>query len=459
MGEEGGVINNANDFIAASYMTGTKLTKKGNGWMKLNTSNSSLERLVIAGGTVQCINAPTPAKTVEFQGGRLDENTGTSYNIYIPKGKSGTWNTVNDATYSNTISGEGTLTVSCPVRKGGTNPNYWYATRTRMALRLNNFAGILTVTSNGDPGGRFTLDTSNGMPNGTLNIPSGVVVLNSGRTLRIGKVVGNGSLGGNSDFGSGVSGTNAWEVGNDENWTTNVVVTANAQLIKVGTGKVTWSAACNHTGATYVNEGEMCIKDGTSLGTGALTVKEAGTLSGNNSADKSLKNSSYTIHGMVKPGAFNGSTTGTLYFGSKNVNMSATSTLVINAAACATSTYNGCSFIGGINTLTMNGTIIVTPSKTNTLAPGDSIRLWKANSFSGTPKVQNTNGITWDTSRISEGILIVKDVDTAIRPKISVQNPQDIYDSFGRMVRQQATTLEGLKPGIYVIRGRKYVVR
>ena len=459
MGEEGGVINNANDFIAASYMTGTKLTKKGNGWMKLNTSNSSLERLVIAGGTVQCINAPTPAKTVEFQGGRLDENTGTSYNIYIPKGKSGTWNTVNDATYSNTISGEGTLTVSCPVRKGGTNPNYWYATRTRMALRLNNFAGILTVTSNGDPGGRFTLDTSNGMPNGTLNIPSGVVVLNSGRTLRIGKVVGNGSLGGNSDFGSGVSGTNAWEVGNDENWTTNVVVTANAQLIKVGTGKVTWSAACNHTGATYVNEGEMCIKDGTSLGTGALTVKEAGTLSGNNSADKSLKNSSYTIHGMVKPGAFNGSTTGTLYFGSKNVNMSATSTLVINAAGCATSTYNGCSFIGGINTLTMNGTIIVTPSKTNTLAPGDSIRLWKANSFSGTPKVQNTNGITWDTSRISEGILIVKDVDTAIRPKLSVQNPQDIYDSFGRMVRQQATTLEGLKPGIYVIRGRKYVVR
>ena len=45
--------------------------------------------MVIAAGTVQCINANTPAKTVEYQGGTLRENTGSSYTINVPKGKTG----------------------------------------------------------------------------------------------------------------------------------------------------------------------------------------------------------------------------------------------------------------------------------------------------------------------------------------------------------------------------------
>ena len=298
------------------------------------------------------------------------------------------------------------------------------------------------------------------MPKATLNIPEGVEVQNTGKTLHIGRVSGKGKLGAGCTFSNNVSaGTNTWQVGNDENWTTNVVVTSNSHLVKVGTGKITWNATCTHTGTTSINEGEVGISNGTSLGTGTFTLKEGATLSGNNTEEKSLKNSSYTINGTVRPGAFVGSTTGTMFFGSKNVTMNSTSTLEIYASACATETYNGCSFIGGINTLTMNGTIIVTPSKTNTLQVGDYIRLWKVNSFSGTPKVLNTGGITWDDSRISEGILIVKDIDTAINTIVSESKPRDISDATGRMVRSQATTLEGLKPGVYVIQGRKFVVK
>ena len=461
-GETGGVINNSADFISDRAMSGTILTKRGNGWMKLNTNNPSLNTLVIVAGTVQCINANTPAKTVEFQGGRLDENTGTGYTINIPKGKTGTWNTVNDATYTNTITGEGTLTVSCPVRKGGTSPNYWYATRTHLALKLSDFAGTLTVTSNGDPSGRFTLDTSNGMPNGTLNVPSGVVVLNTAKTFRTGKLSGSGELGGICDFGNGTSGTNTWQVGNDANWSCSVKITANSNLVKMGTGKVTWSGANTNTGTTNVKEGELAVNSTTKLGTGKLTVTEGACLSGTNTSSKQLENSSVEINGTLSPGLYNGAFSGTIYFGGKNVTFNQSAVYQIGALKCATATNNGCAGIANIGTLTINGTIRVIPSDNNMLAVGDSIRLWSnATKLVGTPTVETYYGIEWDDSRLmSEGLLFVKSISTGITPHFALPTPHfNIYDLRGRMVRQGATSTEGLKPGIYVIEGKKWVVR
>ena len=460
-GELGGIINNSADFNSNSALSGTKLTKKGTGWMKLNTNNPSLNTLVIVAGTVQCVNANTPAKIVEFQGGRLDENTGTSYTINIPKGKTGTWNTVNDATYTNTITGEGTLTVSCPVRKGGTSPNYWYATRTHLALKLNSFAGTLTVTSNGDPSGRFTLDTSNGMPNGTLNVPSGVVVLNTAKTFRVGKLSGSGELGGISDFGSGTSGTNTWQVGNDANWTSGVKVTANSNLVKLGTGRVTWSAANTNTGTTTIKEGELAINASGKLGTGKLTVADGATLSGTNTTTKPLENSSIEINGTIRPGLYDGAFSGTIYFGGKNVTMTQTAVYQIGALKCATASNAGCAYIANVGTLTINGTIRVVPAENNTLAVGDSIRLWTGvTKFVGSPIVETYYGIEWDDSRISEGLLFVKSIATGITQHSSLTTQHfNVYDLRGRMVRQGATSTEGLKPGIYVIEGRKCVVR
>ena len=462
VGEAGGIINNAADFTVSKVISGTKLTKKGSGWMKLNVSNPSLGTLVIAAGTVQCMNANTPAKIVEFQGGRLDENTSTGYTINIPKGKTGTWNTVNDATYTNTITGEGTLTVSCPVRKGGSSPNYWYATRTHMALKLNSFAGTLTVTSNGDPGGRFTLDTSNGMPNGTLNVPSGVVVLNTAKTFRVGKLSGSGELGGISDFGNGTSGANTWQVGNDANWSCAVKITANSNLVKLGTGKITWNAANTNTGTTTVKEGELCISATTKLGTGRLTVNEGAILSGNNNKTKALENNAFVIDGTIRPGTIEGSITGTIYFGGKNVTINEKGVLSISANKCMTNSSNGCTGISNIGSLTLNGTIRIIPTSINSLQEGDSIRLWTdVTTVSGTPKVEGTNGIEWDDSRlISEGLLFVKKIQAGIAsPFILQHSTANIYDIHGRMVRRGATSTEGLKPGIYVIEGRKCMVK
>ena len=459
--EQGGIINNTADFIADRAMSGTLLTKKGAGWLKLNNSNTALNKMIIAAGTVQCINANVPAKTVEFQGGRLDENTGTGYAISVAKGKTGTWNTVNDATYTNAISGEGTLTVSCPVRKGGTNPNYWYATRTHLALDFSNFSGTLIPTSNGDPGGRFTLDTGKGMPNGTMNIPQGVVVLNTAKNFRIGKLTGNGELGGISDFGNGTGGANTWQIGYDQNATNSgVKVTANSNFVKVGSGKLTWSAASTNSGTSTISEGELTIMTSGKLGTGKLIIAQNGILSGTTTNNNMLTNSSTEVNGTIRPGTYEGASTGAINFGNNNVTFNANSQLVIGASRAMTSSSNGCTAIEGIATLTMNGTITVIPTRTHTLVAGDVIRIWKAETVAGTPIVDQSRGIIWDTTRLNEGLLVVKEVSLGINDMHSnAVNENDIYDLRGRLVRKNATSTIGLPEGIYIRGGKKIFVK
>ncbi len=459
-GEEGGIINTMAAFVVSRSMSGTQMTKKGAGTMQLTVSNSQLNRMVIAGGTVQCVgDVSTPAKTVEFQGGTLNTSRGTSHAIEVAKNKTGTLNTVNDATYSNTISGEGTLTISCPVRSGGSGSSKWYATRTRLQLKFAGFKGTLKPTSNGDPSGRFTLDTSTGMPDGIMNIAAGVLVQNTGKTFRIGRLQGSGSLGGNSDFGSGTSGTNTWQIGNDDNWSFSGKVTANAILTKVGSGKVTWNGANDNTGATNVNEGELQLSSSSMLGTGALTVGTEGTLSGTNKQSTPLNNSSVTIRGTLRPGTTATSTTGTLYFNNKNLTLGTTGTLAINASRCATDNATGCTTISGVKTLTLNGTIRITTSATHQLQVGDSIRIFTATTVSGTPQFEMVGDVEWDTSRISEGLLFVKAVGAGIADIVSPLKPRNIYDVNGRLVRPAAVSTEGLPAGIYICEGRKFVVR
>lgn len=42
---------------------------------------------------------------------------------------------------------------------------------------------------------------------------------------------------------------------------------------------------------------------------------------------------------------------------------------------------------------------------------------------------------------------------------ISATHPVNVYNVQGRMVRSQATTLEGLPSGVYIVNGRKIVIK
>ena len=398
-GDEGGIINNQADFIAAKAITGTKLTKKGSGWLKLTANNSGLTRLVIMAGTVQCQGITTPANTVEFQGGTLNESAGSGYTIDVPEGKTGNWYMANRSTYSNKVTGKGTLNAYCVTEKG---TNY-YATRTPIQCNFSAFEGTLKPLSSLDGDvKRFTLNTSTGMPKGTMNIAADVEVQNSGKTFRIGKVTGSGKLGGSCTFSNGASvGANTWQVGNDDDWSTSVKVTSNANFAKVGSGRITWNSVNDNTGSTTISEGELKLGTNAQLGTGKLTVSQNAVLVFS-SKPKALNNSAYAI----------------------------------------------------------NGKILIELNAGHNLQVGDSIRLWNAKTFTGNPTVEGTNGIEWDASRLSEGLLFVKSIDTAIRPAIDLsKSPADIYDLRGQLVRQQATNLRGLKPGVYVIEGCKVVIR
>ena len=453
--EEGGVINNFADFVVARSMSGTKLTKKGSGWMKLNVANTNLERLVIAAGTVQCVSCSFPAQTVEFQNGTLSENASSAYTIDVPQGKKGTWNLVDRANYTNKLIGKGTLTVYCPVVIG----SGWAATRTQISGNWSEFEGTINCQVHSSDT-RFTLDNGYGMPKGIFNIPSNVELQNSGRTYRIGKVAGTGSLGGSCSFSNGATpGANTWQVGDDSNWSWSGKVTSNAHFVKVGSGKLTYSGNSDNTGNVTVSEGELQISSCV-LGKGILTVSQNGTLSGTNKAEKPLTNSSVTVNGKVHPGNSASSYMGLLYFGNKNVTFSAGSVLELKARQCATNTNPGCTSISGINNLTMNGTLVVTVSENHTLKAGDSIRVWQANSMSGTPVLDLQPGIEWDTTRLSEGLLFVVSVSDGIEDiRYSITSPNNIYDLNGRLVRKDATSTEGLPSGIYIRRGKKIIVK
>ena len=455
VGEEGGVINNMGDFVVDRAMSGTVLNKKGNGWMKLNVSNSTLQRLIISAGTVQCVNSSTPAQTVEFQNGTLQENTSTSYNIHVPASKKGTWNLVDRGTYTNKLTGKGTLTIYCPVVIG----SGWAATRTQIQGNWSEFEGTISCKVHSSDT-RFTLDNSYGMPKGTLSIASGIEVQNSGKTYHVGKVAGTGSLGGSCSFSNGSTpGPNTWKVGNEENWTWGGKVTSNANWIKVGSGKLTYSGNSNNTGSCTISEGELLLSSGV-LGSGSLTVSQVATLSGTNKETSPLKNSSFNINGTVRPGSTATAYSGTIFFGGKNVNFYEGSVLEIRARQCALQSYDGCTSIAGIATLNMNGIIRVTVTDDNKLAAGDSIRIWHAEAMTGTPVLELPAAFVWDTSRLSEGLLFVVSVDEGISTVLAPRHESgDIYDIRGRLVRKEGTSTQGLAPGVYIRNGRKFVVK
>lgn len=396
---EGGVLINASDFIMDMPFSGTLLTKKGTGTLRMNTSNT-VSKLVIAAGTVQMTGDYSPAGTVEFQGGTLqdcDDNrsySGSSFNVYVPENKSGTWYLDSRCDYTNKLTGKGTLTVNVP----------WY--RCYMAGDWSAFEGTVKATVSGE--GMWSFNNSYGLPKGTLDVSSGCTIYNGGKTFTIGKIKGSGKLG---TAGPNLSGNNTWKVGNDEDYKWEGEVIGNGTAFsKVGSGKLTLTAAHSFTGAMRVEAGELHLNSKALLGTGTLTVAKGATLSGTTNKSTPLTNSSYTINGTLQIGMSATLVMGYMDVGEKNVTFNSGSVLDIGVSGRATSTSTGCSHLAGVKKLTMNGTLKIHLSSSYTPQEGDSIIVWQAETFSGNPKFDLPElpaPFKWNTSKISEGKLLL----------------------------------------------------
>jgi autotransporter-associated beta strand protein len=252
-----------------------------------------------------------------------------------------------------------------------------------------------------------------------MKIPAGIEVQNSGKVFTIGRLEGEGTLGGTCTFSqSASSAVNTWRIGNDDNYSwKGKIVGSGVNVTKIGKGKLVLSSASSFTGKMVVDDGALMLNAGAQLGTGMLTVSMGATLGGVTESTKvktPLTNSAYTINGTLAPGVSLGiSTTGTMDFGGKNVTFGTASVYDMAINRCATTTSTGGTFIKGIASLRMNGTVKVRLSSTYNPAEGDSIKLWEATSFMGTPKFDLPElplGYSWNTSRAAapEGWLTVE---------------------------------------------------
>ena len=449
IGDIGGVLTIAADFKMNAALSGTVLTKKGNGCLYLMQAGT-LNHLVMAGGDV-AIQNNTAVKSIEMQAGTLyDDVQATSHAIIVPKGKSATWQLTGTyyTAYANKLTGEGTLTI---IPRNTVQ-------RVRITGDWSQFEGTIKHTTKTIC---LPFDSSSGMPNATLDVAEGCSVSNVCKAFTIGRLTGKGSLIqpiANFQNQSAVNGSNTWNVGNS--WETGGDFTfdgtfnddggSNKCLFnKVGTCKMTVSGKSTHTGTTRIKGGELCIKSGATLGTGSLSVDKNATLSGVTATSSSLTNSSYSIAngGTLRVGTSSTATTGIMRFGGKDLTFAKGAILELGVSQAATSTNTGGTSIQNISKLTMNGTIRLhyAPTAAENLAVGDSIVLWKdVTTFAGTPVLENLiiddiRCLVWDTTDLHKGILRVEydnELDIKENVKDIHNNPSSIYTLDGRRVNR-----------------------
>ena len=412
LGDEGGVLNTGKSFVMEKGISGTKLTKSGNGTMDMQGNLSAGALLVTAGEFKYAAN--TYGKTVTLRNsGSISGNGFVSCPIVVEKNANATLKLSGSSysAHSNKITGEGILTVI------PTNT----VSRVRITGDWSQFKGTIKHTTKDIT---LPLDNALGMPAATLDVAAGCTVSNVVRSFKIGKLTGSGNLAhptSNYQNQSSVSGSNTWVVGNDTlgdfsfaGKITDAGSSNKSNFEKVGSCKMTVSGVWDNTGTVKITAGELYTRANSSLGKGALTVAADAILSGVGS----LTNSLVTMNGILVPGLLSISPTGAIDFGGKNLTVNASGEIRVTARKCATdvssASTNGCSTLMNINSMNCNGTISVGLSSSAEFVVGDSIRIWDAKVNQGTPKlnpetVEAGNGLFWDASRLKEGLLFVTD--------------------------------------------------
>ena len=446
--DEGGVINNAADFGADKPIVGTLLEKRGAGTLLCFATNSLAKLTLVQGAVAE--RSGNAASTIELQGGTLwDDTQSTTHAIVVPKGKSATWQLSNTyyTNYTNKLTGEGTLTI---VPRNTVS-------RVRISGDWSKFEGTVKhVTTNI----WLPFDCTSGMPHGTLDIASGCGVTNVAKAMTIGAVTGSGSLNhavSNFQNKNAVSGNNTWNIGNSDGHDFSFAGIihddggSNKSLFnKVGTCKMTFTGSGDFSGACRVNAGELCLNSSKSdimLGKSTLTVAKGATLSGRGT----LGNTTTTVTGTIRSGITETNSAGNLNFGGGNLTVNGTAQTYIGAKSSFGKFTN-------IGTLKLAGTLVVRGKEGLALSEGDEIKIFDASSITVANGLvfdlcspNAALGLTWDTSRLSEGILVVGPAPVGILSiNANELDDADIYTINGVKLNQRPT-----RPGIYVVNGKK----
>jgi autotransporter-associated beta strand protein len=394
------VVNAGKMLTLKGVITGNaRLVKSGQGLLSfLGQVNTYSGGTVIKQGTLKLNDdvanvSGLGSGNIYFEGGTLSMNNNRStyttcnWNMIVEKGFSGTLITDERCELRGTLQGSGTLNLVVTY------------IRTDLMGNWSNFSGTINVTTDSD-GGDFRIYNSYGFPNAAINLGNNVVAYHAStgaQTISIGELSGTASSSLiNED----------WIIGNkNTDAVFNGLISGNS-LTKVGTGQLVLTNANTYIGGTAVNAGKLIVKNttGSGTGTGNVTVNNGGILGGTG-----------IISGTVTLNAGSGIEAGENGQGfltiNNNVIMSGTSKAIFSINK--SSNTNSKLVVNG--TLSLNGFIEIVKTSGN-YASGDSFVLFTATKISGSftkiyPEFPAPY-LSWDLSKLNQGILKIKDALT-----------------------------------------------
>jgi fibronectin-binding autotransporter adhesin len=385
-------------------ITGTgKLVKNGPGQLNVSGSvaNTYSGGTIISGGNVglSTLLMNTSAFgsgpiTLE-NGGKIsmyyntaDYNQKPTWNINIAEGQTGSLLASGRCIISGTISGGGTLNYTVPY------------VRADLVAGGASFTGKLNVINGGSGNFRITANTI-GFPLANVNLSNtvdmgayastGASGTSATTTVKIGSLSGVAG----STVGAGI-----WQIGSDNRDAIFAgVFNSGATVTKYGTGTWTLTGASVMTSTFTINSGKVIATaaTGSATGTGTVYVNNTGILAGNGIVSGSVIINS---GGVLMPG---NTTIGTLTLGSNLVLQSGSKTTIKVSGTTSDKLVISA-------TAVLKGTLEMI-NQGPAYQSGNSYTIFTATAASGqfdaiSPAIP-AEGLKWNTSRITEGIITV----------------------------------------------------
>ncbi len=385
IGSKGAIISNSNKVQWNEGFSGGILNVSGPGELIMAAGNKHSGTNINNGRLTLLYDNVSPGNTVTIKSGSLlqCEDNAYSYsnyywNIVVPEGEIGFINMDSRGAYNGKISGGGTLNMNIPY------------VRTDLNGDMTGFTGTLNVS-----GRDLRINNSKGLPNALLNIQSGVYTSNeSGSTIYLGALSGQGTLGGNENYVIGSRNTNSVFEGK----------ISNGSLKKVGTGIFTLSTANSYDGGTSISGGTLVVNNasGSATGTGTVSVQNNGTLTGTGAVAGAVN---IVSGGTLKPGS---NSVGTTLSIEKNVSLASGSVydVIINPI------FKYSNYVSSNGTILIAGALHITNTTESEYKIGDEYKLFDASKIMGTFESivpwKPADGLSWDLSELeSRGVIKV----------------------------------------------------
>ncbi len=418
-------VPKSNGVVSISgVITGTgKLVKNGPGQLNLSSgsANTYSGGTYISGGTL-ALGSLVMNKSGLGSGPITIENGGKLSMFYSTDyGQSANWNLIIPANNTATLNASGRCDINGNISGGGTLNYYVPYVRADLVAGGANFTGTINVTTDTD-GGDFRLtNNSTGFPNAQIYLNNKVYMAvynaiggssgSSGTTVKLGSLAGVAG----SSVGSGT-----YIIGSDNrNAVYNGIINSGATITKTGSGSWTLTGANLTSSQFTVSGGKLVVSNtsGSATGTGSVIVNNGGTLAGTGTVAGTI----YIYTGSVLSPGIN-SAIGTLNCGASVALLTGSKTKIKVSA-----TSNDKLAVAG--SIALNGTLEMEASGI-TFAAGNSYTIFTSSNAAGAfveiiPE-KPAEGLKWNTSRITEGI-------------ISVDVADGIEDVFGANVRVYPT--------------------